>query len=274
VAPINDLNFEPWLQPTSKFKNYVEVDTETYDFEGIVKLSGCSGSLVQFEGQADTDKALMLTNGHCLDSGFVKPGEVVVNKVVTTKFKLFKKFVDAKPELYPIQATKIIYATMTKTDVALYELSETYREIFERTKVAPLTLSKNAPATSTEIEIISGYWSRGYSCEIDGIVHELQEAGWKWKNSLRYSEVGCDTIGGTSGSPILEKGTRTVIGINNTGNEDGERCSMNNPCEVDENGQVTVTKGASYGQNTFWFYSCLDKNFKLNLELDNCQLPK
>ncbi len=41
-----------------------------YDFEGIIKLSNCSGSLIQFSGQPDTAKAVVMTNGHCIQ----KPG--------------------------------------------------------------------------------------------------------------------------------------------------------------------------------------------------------
>ena len=36
----------------------------TYD--AIVALDNCSGSLVRFPGAADTDKAVVLTNGHCI----------------------------------------------------------------------------------------------------------------------------------------------------------------------------------------------------------------
>src|SRR5689334_19346351 len=39
--------------------------TANYDFEGIVGLSDCSGSLVQLENAADTDRGMILTNGHC-----------------------------------------------------------------------------------------------------------------------------------------------------------------------------------------------------------------
>ena len=85
----------------------------------------------------------------------------------------------------------------------------------------------------------------------------MEEAGWSWTDSIRYSEPGCDTIGGTSGSPIIEEGTRVVVGVNNTSNESGQTCTMNNPCEVSKSGRKTVRKGYSYGQQTYQFYGCL-----------------
>jgi V8-like Glu-specific endopeptidase len=265
-APVDDLNFNP----ASFLKTFQNDD---YDFEGIVKLSNCSGSLVKFEGQSDSAKAVVLTNGHCVSTGpfggFLKPGEVINNKKVKRDFKIFK----TKESLFPISSTKILYATMTNTDVAFYELSENYSQIRTRTGVEARILSPLRPVKSTEIDIISGYWERGYSCAIDGFVAKLKEADWTFTDSVRYTD-GCDTIGGTSGSPIIDRATGNVIAINNTANESGASCTMNNPCEVRENGQVFVQKGLRYGQQTYLAYSCLDRDFQFNLTQEGCLLPK
>jgi V8-like Glu-specific endopeptidase len=265
IAAVDNLNFFPTSMDKSLFANY--------DFEGIVRLSNCSGSLVKFAGQPATDFALVMTNGHCLEGGFLKPGQVAVNKPSTRTFKLYKKYDATNPELISIQAQKIVYSTMTDTDVTLYQLNETYQQILDRSQIRALTINKSAPVVGTEMEIISGYWNRGYSCAVDGFVFRLREADWTWKNSIRYTD-GCATIGGTSGSPIIEKGTRTVIGINNTGNENGEKCTMNNPCEVTAAGEVLWEKELRYGQNVYLFYSCLDEKFQLDLKKEGCQLPK
>ena len=122
--------------------------------------------------------------------------------------------------------------------------------------------------------MISGYWQRGYRCLIDGFVNALKEDKYTWKDSIRYSNPGCEVIGGTSGSPIVLPGTRTVVGINNTGNESGERCTINNPCEIDAAGGVTYKKGLSYGEETYLLYSCIDANRNVDLAMEGCQLPK
>ncbi len=64
-----------------------------------------------------------------------------------------------------------------------------------------------------------------------------------------------------------------MVAANNTGNEDGEKCTMNNPCEVDEEGNVTVEKGAAYAQQTSWFYTCLADDNSLDLAKEGCLLP-
>jgi V8-like Glu-specific endopeptidase len=243
-----------------------------FDFEGIVKLSNCSGSLIRFSGQPDTAKAIVLTNGHCLGGmfgGMPKPNEVIVNKAVSRDMKIF----DRDMNLFPIRTTKILYAAMTNTDITIYELTQTYQEILKKYKIRSFDLDTVRPMVGTNIDIVSGYWDKGYACQIESFIFQLKEAGWSFSDSIRYAD-GCETIGGTSGSPILARGTRSVIAINNTANEDGQRCTMNNPCEVSTTGNVTVLKDRKYGQQTFNIYSCLRADFAIDLSMPECVLAK
>lgn len=245
------------------------VNAKKYDFEAIVKLDNCSGSVIRFIGQSLDDKAYVLTNGHCLGRPFLKPGQIAYKKNVWRRMKV----ADTDMNFFRVTAIELVYGTMTDTDAAIYKLKETYRDLL-KWNIKALELSNQRPSIKTEIEIISGYWERGYACKIDQFIHMLKEDAWTFTDSIRYTDTGCDTIGGTSGSPIIEKGTKTVIGVNNTGNESGRKCTMNNPCEVDENNVVTAIKGASYGQQTYQFYSCLDEKYEINLSLEGCTLPK
>lgn len=250
-----------------------DANQTNYDFEGIVKLSNCSGSLIKFSGQPMTSKALVLTNGHCFSNGpfggMLKPGEVVINSASKRAMKIY----DKQMKLFPITASKVIYAAMTGTDVTIYELTQTYEDILKKYKIASFDLDTVRPTLGTDIEIVSGYWDRGYSCAIDAFIFTLKEGDWSFKDSIRYTD-GCDTIGGTSGSPIIAKGTRSVIAINNTANEDGKKCAVNNPCEVSEDGKITVLKDKKYGQQTYNFYSCLTPDFSIDLTKAGCTLAK
>jgi len=247
-----------------------EVEAQKYDFEGIVKLNNCSGSLVILENQPLSSKAMVMTNGHCLGfKDFLKPGQVLQNYAVTRAMSVYDK--DFK--LHPLRATKVLYATMTNTDLTLYELSESYDDIFKRTNISPLTIESSPATAGLKIDIISGYWDRGYSCSIDAVVPKLKEGDWFFKDSLRYTKE-CNTIGGTSGSPIILKGTRSVIAINNTGNEGGTNCTIGNPCEVKPNGDVQAYKGINYGQQINDIYGCINPDFNIDLSLDTCLLPK
>lgn len=243
--------------------------TENYDFEGIVKLSNCSGSLVQLEGAKDTDRGLILTNGHCLESGLANQGEFTYGVQIRRNFSLLKGNGSAAGR---VTADMIVYSSMTKTDLTLYRLTQTYAEIKSALGVRPLILSSSHPKETTPIEVISGYWYRGYSCNIEKFITHLKEDQWIWDDAIRYSRPGCEVIGGTSGSPIISAGTRTVIGVNNTGNNDGESCTMDNPCEIDEKGNKQAFKGYSYGEQTYWVYSCLNKNGELDLSVSGCML--
>lgn len=240
-----------------------------YDFEGIVALSNCSGSLVRFENSLDSDPALVLSNGHCVN--LINPGVVITNQAASRTFSVLSP---TATKLGNVTATKLLYATMTKTDVSLYQLKETYQDILNKYDTKALTLASKQPAVGTEIEVISGYWKRGYSCAVDGIAGTLKEGQWTFADSVRYSRPGCEVIGGTSGSPVVGAGTRTVVAVNNTINESGQKCTQNNPCEVDKDGKITYQKGQGYAQETYWFYSCRNASGKLDLTTPGCLLPK
>ena len=249
-----------------------DLSAQNYNFEGIVKLSNCSGSLVRFETSNENDFALVLTNGHCLDlGGFLTPGQVVYNLPKARTFQLYNA---AAQIVGKLTSTHIVYGTMTSTDMAIYRLNETYAQIISKYNVNPLVISSLKASPTDAIEVISGYWKRGYSCAIENFVETLLEDAWTFKDSIRYTEPGCDTIGGTSGSPIINPITRQVIGVNNTSNEDGQLCTMNNPCEVDAQGNKKAFPGVSYGQQTYWVYSCLTEANELNLLKEGCLLPR
>ncbi|TDC87507.1 serine protease [Actinomadura sp. 7K507] len=240
------------------------------DFTGIVALSNCSGSIVRAPRSRDTDAALVLTNGHCLETGMPGAGEVIVDQESSRTFTLLDR--TGEKELGSLRATRVEYATMTDTDVAVYRLGTTYAAIEKRYGIPALRLSMARPHDGTGIRVVSGYWKTIYGCKIDDTVHRLREADWTWKDSIRYTPE-CQTIGGTSGSPIVDVRTRRVVGVNNTGNEDGERCTLNNPCEVGRDGDVTVRQGVNYGQQTYLLARCLGKGNDVVLG-GGCALPK
>ena len=246
-------------------------DTE-FDFEGIVSLSNCSGSLVRLGNSQPADKAWVLTNGHCLEGGFLSNGEVVKSKVSTRSFGVLDK--TGQQKLGSVRATRILYGTMTSTDLSLYELEKSYSEIESEFNTKAFVISEQRASVGTPLEVISGYWQRGYACSIQAFIPQLKEGEWVFTDSIKYQQPGCETIGGTSGSPVVNAETREVIGVNNTGNEDGRKCTLNNPCEVDEEGGVTVEKGAAYGQQIYQIASCVTKDRKFDLTLRGCALPK
>ena len=234
-----------------------------------IALSNCSASLVRFPNSADTDQAMMLTNGHCYEGGFLSAGEVLVNEASSRPGTLLDASGDS---VGSVRADQVLYATMTGTDVTLYRLTSTYDSIRSSTGATALTISAGHPTDGNAIGIPSGYWQQVWNCQINGFVPTLREDEWSWQDSIRY-DTACDTIHGTSGSPIVDEASGEIVGINNTGNDDGQSCTLNNPCEVDENGNVTVHQGQSYGEETYWFNTCLNASNTLDLSTPGCMLP-
>ncbi|MFJ1806475.1 MULTISPECIES: serine protease [unclassified Streptomyces] len=243
---------------------------QAVNLAGTVALSNCSGSVVRFPNSLDTDPALVLSNGHCLSTGFPEPGEVLVNQASSRTFGLLNS---AGTRVATLRASKLAYGTMTDTDVSIYQLTSTYATIKNSYGISALTVQNTHPTAGTAITVASGYWKRLYSCNIDGFVYRLKEGDWTWKDSVRYTSA-CQTIGGTSGSPVIDQSTGKVVAVNNTGNEDGARCTENNPCEVDASGNVTVRQGINYAQETYLIPACFTTGNQLNLSASGCTLPK
>lgn len=263
---------KPW-NPSAAIKIFA---TGGFSYDGVTALSNCSGALVKFKTSADSALALVLTNGHCTGGGpfgpgMPSPGQVLYKKPQRFNMSLLRQ--DGST-LAGLRATQILYGTMTDTDVALLLLNQTYQQIENSTGVKPLIMSDTAPAAGTVIDIPSGYWKRTYSCTIEATVNTLKEDGYLFKDSLRYSPTGCEVVGGTSGSPIVSPASGEVIAINNTGNEDGQRCTLNNPCEIDASGNVTVIKGRGYGQQIATLSTCVTATGVFDLAVPGCVLPK
>ncbi|MET8540268.1 serine protease [Kitasatospora sp. NPDC004799] len=240
------------------------------NFAGTVALSNCSGSLVRMPGSAATDPALVLSNGHCLETGMPGPGEVVLNRASSRSFTLLNA---SGSGVATLRANKIVYGTMTDTDVSLYQLNTTYASIQSRYGIAPLTINASHPVQGASIRVVSGYWKKIYSCSADGFAYRLKEGDWTFKDSLRYTST-CNVIGGTSGSPVVDASTGQVVAVNNTINENGERCTLDNPCEVDQSGAVTVRQGIGYAQETYGIPACFAAGNRFDLTLPGCTLPR
>ncbi|MGW2178916.1 S1 family peptidase [Streptomyces sp. NPDC001732] len=247
-----------------------KVGPKAVDFAGTVALSNCSGSVVRTPDSQPGDPALVLSNGHCMETGFPGPGEVVFDRPSTRSFTLLNA---SGSGVGTLRASKIAYGTMTDTDISVYQLTRTYAQIESTYGIKALELNAAHPVEGTAITVVSGYWKRTYSCNVDGFVYRLKEGEWTWKDSVRYTSA-CKTIGGTSGSPVIDNATGKVVAVNNTGNEDGLECADNNPCEVDENGNVTVREGINYAQQTYGLVPCIGAGNKFDLNRPGCTLPK
>ncbi|HST46553.1 S1 family peptidase [Jatrophihabitans sp.] len=254
--------------------NKVVPQLQAVGLASTIALSNCSASLVRYPSSLDTDRAMMLTNGHCYEGGFLAAGQVLVNRASSRTGKLLNANGTAVATL---KADLVLYATMTGTDVTLYRLNKTFAQIRSTSGgLNALTISSSHPVDGRAISIPSGYWKTTYSCAINGFVGTLREDRWTWHDSIRYlyPNSTCQTIGGTSGSPIVDNTTLQLVGVNNTSNEQGQACTLDNPCEVNADGSLTYTQGQNYGQETYWFTTCLTSTNTIDLNKTGCLLTK
>jgi V8-like Glu-specific endopeptidase len=241
---------------------------KTFDFNGIVKTDQCSGALVHFSGQPQSHFGYVLTNGHCLKRKKMMPANLSIsNKNNRLKMKVYSKDLRA----IKIRATKLIFATMDDTDVALYKINMTYTQL-ANLGVDSFELGTQRPNIFDQVDIVSGFWNRGYQCEIKRFIYKIREGKYTWYDSLALASNDCNIVDGVSGSPIITRGRRLIVAIINSGNEDGRLCTQENPCEVDTFGNRIIDKSVSYGQQTYQIYSCLSLDFQINLDLVGCQL--
>jgi hypothetical protein len=242
----------------------------TPSLTATIALNNCSGALVRFPTSVDTDRALMLTNGHCYEGGMPGAGVVLQNRSSTRSGTLLSS---SGSSLGTVRADLLIYATMTKTDVSLYRLNTTFASIKSSFGVTALTVSNTHPVGGSSMFIPSSYWKQIWNCTINSFVPTLKEDAWTWQDSIKYN-TGCNTTHGTSGSPIIDTNSGQIVGINNTGNDDGQMCTLNNPCEVDSDGTTHAYQGQSYGQEVYWFNTCLTASNAIDLNKSGCLLTK
>lgn len=237
--------------------------------EGTAKVGGCQGSVVRSATARPDDPALALTNGHCVPSGRPAPGKSLVDQPADLESPVTIN----DPAGYTqttTRATRLVYATMTGTDIALYRLDKTYAQLAaEGAKVFQLS---TAPMRVGD-QLFMAYESSRPQCTVEAVATHLREDGYQQDDAVRYAPSDtCVSKPGYSGSALLAPDGNTVMGINNTHNRDGEQCTNNNPCEVGPNGEVTSTKGRAYGQQVYMITACLTEGSKLDLSRRGCAL--
>lgn len=238
-------------------------------FAGTARLPGCSGAVVRWPASLDSDRAVVLTNGHCVRRPFLGAREVLVDEKRWTRVELLDGLGDVA---LAARAVRLEYATMFRTDVAVLRLRQTYADL-AGAGVAPLSLAAEGPSRGDRVRIPSGYWAEQRGCATTGTAHRVHERKWDWWDSIRLpARDGCAIRGGYSGSPIVSRETGLVVGVANTGYVGGRRC-IDSACEENRRGRVVMRKHMNYGQQTSWLLGCLDAGRVLDLDLPGCRLP-
>jgi len=241
----------------------------------------CSGSFVAFEGYQPDHKGLYMTNGHCtklngLFGKYMEPNQIVVNVPNRKKIKLLINeeglFGQKKVTL---TTSKLLFATMSVRDIAIYELDLTYGEILDQFKIDPFIIKGTQSLKKHDlIEIPSGFWGLRWFCRFRRVSeNNVQSGQYIWKETLILNRCDQEIVGGTSGSPTILSGTNWVVGLHNAYDfSTHNRCSETDACEIDGEGKVLSRKGDSFSQNIDFLLDCLDENSIFIPE--QCELPQ
>ncbi|MEV7570661.1 trypsin-like serine protease [Streptomyces tanashiensis] len=235
--------------------------------EGAAKVGDCLGSVVRPPTARPQDPALALTNGHCVPSGRPAPGKALVDRPADLASPVTIND-SAGYTRTTARATRLVYATMTGTDIALYRLDKTYAQLAaEGAKVFRLSTTPMRKGDRLSM----AYTSNRPSCTVEAVVPHLREGGYQQDRAVRYATSdSCASRPGHSGTALLASDGETVVGINNTHNRDGEQCTDNNPCEVGRDGSVTAVQGRSYGQQVHQIAACLTAGSRWKLTRPGC----
>ena len=264
-----------WALPSSKKK-------EDKRFSGIGSFGGCTASLLEPGTTTnDTSPAYILTNGHCIRyQGGLLPGEGKFFDLGTSKTMTFGYYSDSEiSSRLSYQANNVLYASMDETDIALIELKDVTLKELKNIGLETYQISSQAPALDTAVENIglpaSGLsqvvlrWSR---CLLEEQV-SLREGVYQFTNSYALK---CNVLGGSSGSAVFNEKTKEIVGLINTtvnDNSEGQSdCSLNRPCEVNENEEVQVNTMRNYMQPTKYLSGCFTESGVFDKNLGSCSL--
>lgn len=245
----------------------VPADDEIPDVEGAARLGSCAGSVVRTSSSRPQDPALLLTNGHCVQEERPTPGSALVDHPADGEVHV------GGPQGYPratARLERLVYATMTGTDVALYRLDTTYGQL-ESEGAKVLELASEPVRAGDPLSMLVPHTR--LECSAEAVVPHLREGGYEQDDAIRYaSDEACGVQPGMSGSALLAPDGSTVVGVHNTHNRNGEECTDNNPCEVDGDGDLSFEQGRAYGQQVHMITNCLTAGSELDLAQPDCTL--
>jgi len=233
-----------------------------------VELPGCRGTIIRY-GQSDDTRAVVLTAGHC-SGRFLKPGTAISSTTYSDPPDVGSAYVygsspcDLSPRAcneagaWRFPRTRLIYATMTRSDFGLVEISPTYAELKAK-NIKTIEVSKVPALSGDTVQMEFEH------CRVRNVVYKLPAKPYVFYGS--YNLDGCKGWGGYSGMGLIFEGTDKIFGVFNLSVfKDGR--------EIDEQGKKIKVGAAEYGQPIHEIYSCLNQNSEFDSSVPTCPFPK
>jgi hypothetical protein len=144
------------------------------------------------------------------------------------------------------------------------------------TQKKPFTISQDA-VIPNGIPVLSpsSLFQDDRECVVEQTVERIKEGRWHWGPVMRLT-MSCDIPHGLSGGPLLRMDSDELIGVMGTASDgNAAPCEFNNPCEIKADGSTaSATKDQGYAHFVHRFYTCLDGEGNIDLDVISCLLPK
>lgn len=248
-------------------------------FNGVGRYGNCTGTLVD-SSELSTAPAYVITNGHCVSTSLISATGVLLNQAEDSSkrmiFHYYKGFSTETVEI--VRNKEITFASMDQTDAALVELNITLGEL-KSIGICPFSIAATKPSIQQKVQVVgvpltgmnsSNYGLRLSNCQIGETV-SVREGNYNFTESFRHR---CSIVGGSSGSPVFETNTYSIVGLVNTAVEDSalnnENCTLSKPCEVSASGDISTNTDDNYGQTIEYLSGCFDETGVFNHQLSSC----
>lgn len=245
-----------WIRSTMASYESTPDDAVDIGMGGFPAIQGCESSIVKTSASRDEDPALLVTNGHCVptvDPEMTAPerGTSLTDEPVSVPVPFTD---DEGYQLTKAKTERLIVATMTGTDLAVYRLDRSFAQL-AADGVRVLQLAAEPPKVGDKVSLMT---FEPRSCTIEAVVPTLREDGYEQQNALRMAgDPKCETFPGTSGAALVAADGTTLVGINNTNNREGGKCVADGPCEVAADGSTSVVTDQPYGQQVVGLNDCI-----------------
>ncbi|MFJ6549537.1 trypsin-like serine protease [Microbacterium sp. NPDC091676] len=260
-----------WMRMIMRDHATIPDDEVDLGLGGYPALSECASSLVMAEHSRRDDPALLLTNGHCIPAveetrDVPRRGAFLQNLPADGEVP----FADAQGYgLTTARVDRLLFGTMTGTDVAVYRLDASFAEL-EARGATVLRLAAASPRVGDSVRLMT---TEPLTCTIEAVVPTLREEGYELHDLLRMAtEKTCETYPGTSGAALVAGDGKTVVGINSSHNDGGEACAEDNPCEVSADGTTSIRPGQAYGQQVTGLNDCIAAGSVFDADAPGCTL--
>ncbi|MBL8228731.1 MAG: trypsin-like peptidase domain-containing protein [Bryobacterales bacterium] len=255
-------------------------------YNGIGRLrrgnGNCTATLLKVASEAPPGApAYVLTAGHCIEEQ-ADPNAVYANRPEEGFEFVLNWFIDSQQQQRVIPVRRVTYSTMKGQDLAILELAASHDEL-AAAGFRALEIAATGPANGIEVEAVHAPVSnvpederflRISTCRLEGTAN-LVEYHWffydTWKNRC------ADIWGGSSGSPLLDRGTGQILAVTNTttsgpsargGNWD---CFAGRPCEVTRDG-ARVVESMNYAIPVHGLRQCFNAAGVFSLNQRSCPL--